>query len=321
MADESKYLIADVGGTNARFAALVGARLAVMDTLRTHDFPSPLAAARAFLAGAGAGFWPTGVAFAVAGPVTGGRAHLTNAAWAFDTAELRDGLGIAAAYLLNDFEALAWSIPDLVAADLHAIGGGGVLSGAPIAVLGPGTGFGMAALVPAREITVVVTEGGHATLAAVDAREEALIGVLRARFGHISIERVLSGAGLVNTYGAIAELDAASVPERDAAAIVSAGLAGDCAVSRAALEQFCAWLGGAAGNAALTLGARGGVYIGGGMVPHFLDFLTASAFRARFEAKGRLSAYLAPISTSVIVHRYPALVGLSRFVRAAHASR
>jgi glucokinase len=162
---------------------------------------------------------------------------------------------------------------------------------------------------------VLVTEAGHATLPSENRREDAIILALRERLQHVSVERVLSGPGLVQLYHAIAEIDGLTVPQRSAAEIVEHALAGDCEASRNTLEAFCAFLGGVAGNAALTLGAVGGVFIAGGIVPRFTDFLRQSAFRERFEAKGRMVSYLARIPTRVIVHRYPAFVGLARLAR------
>jgi glucokinase len=185
-----------------------------------------------------------------------------------------------------------------------------------MAVMGPGTGFGLAALASDGDAEVVlVTEGGHATLPAENRREDAIIQELRARHPHVSIERALSGPGLVELYEAIAAVDHATVPARSGAEIVAHALAGDCGTSRATLEAFCGFLGSVAGNAALTLGALGGLFIAGGIVPRFTEFLRQSAFRARFEAKGRLAPYLARIPTAVIVHQEPAFVGLARLAR------
>jgi len=162
---------------------------------------------------------------------------------------------------------------------------------------------------------VLVTEGGHATLSSENRREDAIILALRERLHHVSVERVLSGPGLVQLYQSIAAIDQLTVPQRSSAEIVQHALAGDCETSRTTLEAFCAFLGSVAGNVALSLGARGGLFIGGGIAPRFTDFLRQSAFRERFEAKGRMSSYLARIPTSVIVHPFPAFVGLARLAR------
>ena len=214
--------------------------------------------------------------------------------------------------MLNDFEALGWSLPALRSEHITTLGAPRAGERGTMAVLGPGSGFGLAAMAFAGDTEVVlVTEGGHATLSSENRREDAIILALRQQFHHVSVERVLSGSGLMQLYHAIARVDGKTVPERDSSEIVAHALADDCKVSREALELFCAFLGSAAGNIALTLGARGGVFIGGGIAPRFTDFLRSSAFRERFEAKGRMSSYLARIPTAVIVHPMPAFLGLA----------
>lgn len=309
-------ILADIGATNARFALLVDERVMAITTYAVADHASPVEAARAFLAGPAAGHQPEAACIAAAGPVVNGRISMVNAAWIVDTAQIRQGLGLSDVYVINDFEAQGWSLPGLGPSDLVAIGRVPPPDGGTMVVMGPGTGFGLAALASddVAEI-VLVTEAGHATLAGENGREDAIIAVLREQVSHVSVERVLSGAGLIELYQAIALVDGMTVPERGSADIVEHALAGDAACS-ATLETFCAILGSVAGNAALTLGARGGVFIAGGIVPRFTDFLRQSAFRERFEAKGRLSSYLAAIPTSVIVHPNPAFIGLARLLRA-----
>jgi glucokinase len=241
---------------------------------------------------------------------------MVNAGWTLSAPLLASALGLTTARVLNDFEALAWALPDLGPSDLVALDDVPRPATGNLAVIGPGTGFGLAALVRGPgDDRPVVTEGGHATLAAEDTREDAVIDCLRAEFGHVSIERVLSGAGLAALYRALAKVENRAVPERDSPAIVARALAGDCAHSGDTLAMFCAFLGSVAGNTALTLGATGGVFIGGGVTPRFRSFLIASSFRSRFEGKGRLQPYLARIPTRLIVHANPAFVGLCRLAR------
>lgn len=317
MTDHST-LVADIGATNARFAILAGGRIAATETYPVAAHATPEAAARQFLAGPGAGHSPVRAAIAAAGVVHQGRVTMTNAAWIVDAARLREGLGLASVEVLNDFEALGWALPGLAADDLFVVGGPRPGPGGTMAVMGPGSGFGLGALArgPQGDL-VLVTEGGHATLPAEDKREDSIIRTLRDRLHHVSVERVLSGPGLVQLYHAVAVTDGLVVRDRDSAGIVAHALAGDCEGSVATLEAFCAFLGGVAGNVALTLGATGGVYIAGGIVPRFTEFLARSAFRERFEAKGRLREYLARIPTAVITHPFPAFVGLGRWL-AAH---
>jgi glucokinase len=313
----SSILLADIGGTNARFAILEHGKLGCFATVPVADFASPEDAARAYLAKEGRGHAPKAAAIAAAGPVVEGKVALTNASWTVDGAALRAALRLRSAAVVNDFAALAWSLPALAASDVRAIGRGSSVAGATAAVLGPGTGFGVAALLREGEReSVLVGEGGHATLAGENRREDALIEALRAVLGHLSVERVLSGDGLGHLYDAVVALDGIAAPKRRAAEIVARALSGDCIASARALELFCAFLGGVAGNLALTFGACGGVYIGGGMVPHFVEYLARSPFRERFEAKGRMRAYLAAVPTRVIVNPHPAFLGLERLLKA-----
>jgi len=310
-----QFLLGDIGGTHARFALSGGDGLGPIDDMLVSGYRSMDDALKAFLARHPAARL-SGVVLGGAGPVDGNRCVMTNSSWVIDGNALRDLFNWPWVQVINDFEALAWSLPDLARPDLRTIGGGAAVVGAPVIVLGPGTGLGVASLIDGpRGLSAIGSEGGHATLAGTSKREDAIIAHLRSRFGHVSAERALSGSGLVNLYEAIAELDGVDAPRRDAADISESGVAGRCPVSRSALELFCTLLGSFAGDAALTFGARGGVYIAGGIVPHFLEFLAASQFRASFEAKGRLSGYVKGVPTHVITHADPAFVGLAFLAR------
>ena len=213
--------------------------------------------------------------------------------------------------LLNDFEAVAWSLPHLPPETLLALGGGQPVAGAPLAALGPGTGLGMAGCIPhATGHLVLSSEGGHATMAGSSPREDAVIACLRQRLGHVSAEHVLSGGGLQNLHEALAHLDNVALPRRRAAEITRAGIEATCPTSRAAIDMFCAMLGTVAGNLALTLGAKGGIFIAGGILRHMPEYLARSQFRARFEDKGRLRDYLEPIPVWLILDEDAAFVGL-----------
>ena len=312
-------LLADIGATNARFALLEGSDVTISETYAVADHASPVDAARAFLAGPAAGHRPDRALIAAAGPVNGGRIALTNASWIVDPDRIARSLNLRDVRVLNDFEALGWSLPALQPKNLVTVGAPLAGERGTMAVLGPGTGFGLAASAHGRqEEVVLVTEGGHATLSSENRREDAIIRSLRQQLHHVSVEEVLSGPGLIRLYHAIARTDGKTVPSRDNSEIIEHALAGDCEVSRETLELFCAFLGSTAGNVALILGARGGIFIAGGIVPRFTDFLQQSAFRERFEAKGRMSAYLRLIPTAVIVHPTPAFIGLAYL--AAHSS-
>jgi glucokinase len=313
-------LLGDIGGTYARFALFQPGRLGAIQALPVADYRHIADAAKAFLSRCPDAARVSDAVLAVAGPVEDGRCVLTNSSWVIDAAELRETFGWAHVRVVNDFEAIAWSLPQLAPSDLFAIGAGKAVPGTPAVVLGPGTGLGLACFMPRADGAIVVpTEGGHATLPATSPREEAVIAHLRARFGHVSAERALSGNGLINLYQAIGSLDGLPTIERSAPEITAAALDGTCPACRQAVDMFCAMLGTFAGDAALTFGARGGAYIAGGIAPRMLDHLANSQFRQRFEAKGRFTAYLAAIPTAVIIHPEPALAGLQWLAKHALA--
>lgn len=309
----SCVLLGDIGGTNARFALVTNGRMGTVETLAVADYPDFDRALAAFLDRHRTGLAVSGAVLAVAGAVEANRSTLTNSGWVVDAARLEERFDLPGVRVVNDFKAVAWSLPHLAPRDLFAVGGGGRVTDAPMVVLGPGTGLGLACLVPRTcGPLALTTEAGHATLPGANAREDAVIAHLRGRFGHVSMERALSGPGLVNLYQSLAAIDHLSVPPRKPSEITDEALRGSCPTSREAVDMFCAMLGTVAGNAALTFDARGGVYIGGGVVPRFSEYLARSQFRARFEAKGRFRAYLAAIPSCVIMHPDPAFIGLQR---------
>jgi glucokinase len=307
-------LLADIGGTNARFALLHDGEIGPVEHLKVTDYATVTDAIAAFLTRHGARDKTSAAIFDFAGPITNNRAALTNSSWKIDAAEIQKIFGFTAVHLLNDFEALAWALPVLAASDLVSLGHQRPVIGAPMLAVGPGTGFGVSCLVSQDAASVaIVTEAGHATLPAASEREARVIDHLRQRFGHVSIERALSGSGLECLYQALAAIDGVQAPNRDAASITHAALDGSCVVSRAALDMFCSLLGAVCGNLALTFGARGGVYVAGGIVPRFVGHLADTEFRTRFESKGRFESYLRDIPIHVIVRPDASFVGLKAF--------
>jgi glucokinase len=312
IASGEAVLLGDVGATNARFAVLFDETLGPIEWIDVVNHPTFDSAVKVFLQSHGRDHRFAHALLAIAGPVKEDRCEFTNCPWTVDSRDLRNQFGFRSVQLVNDFEATALSLPHLAKQDLRSIGGGSAVPGGPMVVLGPGSGLGVAGLVPSGTSHVVVpTEGGHATMSAISSREDAILDALRQRFGHVSAERVLSGSGIENLYEVIATLDSTDAPPRNAAQITVAALKGACPTSREALDMFCAMLGGFAGNVALTCGARSGVYIAGGIAPRIVDFLESSEFRRRFEQKGRLSTYLRDIPTQVILHPAASFVGLT----------
>jgi glucokinase len=309
-------LVGDVGGTNARFALarLVDGRpvLEHHESFPAERHPTFLKGVAAFLEGCATK--PTGGVIAVAGPVTDGEIDLTNSPWRVSEAQLQT-LGLDPIRLINDFEAQAWGAPIVPSDQLASLGGPD--EGDPhaaIAVLGPGTGFGVSALV--RDVhgheMAMPSEGGHACFAPGDAVEDEILRILRRRYGRVSIERLICGPGLLNMHRALAEIDGRESHIDDPAQITTEALENPGSHCGATLARFCAILGAVAGDIALTTGARGGVYVAGGIAPRILSFLKASPFRERFERKGRYQDYMAAIPTRVILHKHAALLGAAR---------
>lgn len=312
-------LLGDVGGTNARWAwqAAPGGELQHYAVYPCAGFASIQAVVEQYLQDQQLPR-PRRVAFGIANPITGDRVQMTNHHWAFSIAELEAALGVERCLVLNDFAAIAAALPALTAADSRRIGGGAGVAGAPLAVLGPGTGLGVAGLVQsdAGRHTAIAGEGGHVSLAAVNAREAAVVACLQQRFGHASAERALSGPGLVNLYDAICQIDALPRQTLQPADVTRQALAGSDAACVEALRLFASFLGSVAGNLALTLGARGGIYIGGGIVQRLGAAFDSLPFRERFEDKGRFRGYLENIPTAVIIAPAPALLGAARALAA-----
>ncbi|MEL7311400.1 MAG: glucokinase [Pseudomonadota bacterium] len=306
---EHRWLIADIGGTNSRLAvwqdtgepggAVHGTRKLTNEAyVEIHDMLG------SFLDGY-EGPSPTAGILAIAGPVVGDEVALLNIDWAFSVNGLRERLGLAQLIVINDFEALAHVVPMLQPNDFIDIGNGVSDSRAPSVLIGPGTGLGVASLIPTGQRYVAVPgEGGHATLAAANDEEASLLSTLRARYGHVSAERVLSGEGLSLLHATMHARDI------EAAEISQLANEGD-PKAIATFEQFFCFLGTVAGNLALTMGAHGGVYLGGGIVPANQDLFLKSKFRERFVDKGRYRDYLDRIPTRLITRDTPALLGLT----------
>jgi glucokinase len=253
---------------------------------------------------------------AVGSPVIGDQVTLTNHVWTFSIEALRRHLRLERLRVINDFAANALAIPRLGARDRTQIGPGSPVSDAPVGLIGPGTGLGVGALIATPSGAVAIPgEGGHVTMAPADANESAVLDLMRKRYDHVSAERLLSGPGLINLYNALCELANVPAAPFTPAQITSPRIWEEDARARQATATFCAMLGTMAGNLALTLGARGGIYIAGGIVPKLGDFFAQSEFRARFEAKGRFRGYLAAIPTFVIARPLPALLGAATLLK------
>ena len=310
-------LLADIGGTNARFGwqAYRGAEIRDVRVLLCAQYANVDVALRAYLQDSGHAA-PAECAIAIATPVLGDQVSMTNHPWQFSIAGLKQQFDLHRLLVLNDFTALALALPALDEHDVRQIGPRNAAApGTAIGLIGPGTGLGVSGLVPdGRGGWVPLQgEGGHVTLPASTPREQAVLARLAAQHGHVSAERAVSGQGLSDLYRALCAIDGAASERMTPDEVTHGALASGDPRSREALNLFCAFLGTVAGNLALTLGARGGIYIGGGIVPRLGSFFDASPFRERFEAKGRFATYLANVPTFIIqAAQSPALLGAAR---------
>ncbi|HKB83923.1 MAG TPA: glucokinase [Burkholderiales bacterium] len=306
-------MVVDIGGTNARFALVPVGSLEPQDetTVRCADFANLEHAAQRYLQDHGNPVVRE-AAFDVAVDPIGDFIKLTNGPWGFSIEQTRRALGLDHLRVVNDFTALALAVPTLRPDELQSVGRGTAVTGMPIAVIGPGTGLGVSGLIPASGRFVPLQgEGGHTAFSPMNEREAAVLHWLRQRYDHVSTERVVSGMGLANLYQALCALDGVRPQPFGPDKITEAALANADAQCAGAVEMFCAILGTAAANLVVTLGARAGCYIGGGIVPRLGDYFARSAFRSRFETKGRFSGYVAAVPTYVILARTPALRGLA----------
>jgi glucokinase len=306
----SRLLVADVGGTNARFA------IADLNTLALADIEEFQCARHSSLVEAMRAYLdrlddpPSEAAIAVAGPVVDERVSLTNSAWSFTKAELCSRTGLDSVLVLNDIQALALSIPSLDGNELHRIGGSEAEPRATKLVLAAGTGMGASTLVwTGAQWLAVPGEGGHISFAANTKRERDLIDLLYSDQPHVPVDRVVSGPGLANLYRGIAKLDGVNAEPLLPNDVLTRGLSRSDSIAEEALELFISWLGRFAGDAALLVGARGGVYIGGGLAPRIVEALSAGPFRRSFEEKGQMRSFLDPIPIYVILAKFAALKG------------
>jgi glucokinase len=320
-------LAGDIGGTKtllALYSPAIGARQPVAEAeFHSASYPGLDAIAREFLSGEKR--TATYACFDVAGPVIGGRAHLTNLPWDLEEAALCQSLGLQRVTLLNDLKAIAYAVPFLEPADLHTVNVGQPEQNGPIAVIAPGTGLGEAFLVWGGSSYIACSsEGGHASFPPTDERHAGLWQHLAKRFGHVSCERVCSGLGIANIYDYLREIDPGAEPAPFAAAlsrapdrtplIAQVGLEDPSGnpLAAATLEIFVSALGDEASNLALKVLATGGVYLAGGIPAHLLPKLTDGRFMRAFVNKGRLSDLLTSMPVNVVTAR-AALLGAALY--------
>ena len=309
-------LVADIGGTNARFAMhdIDSDELKNITVLSVAEYSSFIVALQhAISLLTESGQWksvPAAVCLAVACPVYQDLIRFTNSHWTFSKTELSASLGHIPLDVINDFSAIAYSITALKADEWFQLGGGKARTEKPIAILGPGTGLGMCTLVPVdRGFVVLDGEGGNSDFAPATPQEIAILQELSTRFRHVSIENLLSGKGIINIYQALCKLESTSIVHTTARDISTAAMQGTDDMAVETLSVFCRILGATAGNLAMITGAKGGVYIAGGIPPKIIDFIANSECRSRFEDKGRFTSYVAEIPLRVLLKKQPGLNG------------
>lgn len=314
MSAPASYLVADIGGTNARFAiahgsAESGFRLDEVRRLKNEDFEDMRAAAHAYLESCESER-PKRACVAVAGPVSSEQIRLTNSNWKFRADELASELGLDYLLPVNDFAAQARGAPLTPGKDLAIINPAEPDPTAPAAVLGPGTGLGLGLLIPRRDgIIVVPTEGGHAGFAPRTNEEVAVGQFIADEYGYVSWERLLSGRGLVNIHRALCNMEGETWPGHRPEDITSEAMSDASSMSRRVVDLFCAALGAYAGDVAVMAGARGGIYLGGGILPRIRPLLEKSAFEARFTRRGPMTRYASGIPVSLILSDEAPLLG------------
>lgn len=321
-------LVADVGGTHIRFGIAVGGTASSpvnvhcvrRYSVRAHE---SLAHAAHHYRNATPGV-PASLnraAVAVAGRVEQDRVQLTNSGWSFSARALSESQRFDHLHVINDFEAVGHAVGALRAADLIPIGTQRLqlpLSHGVCAILGVGTGLGVGGVVATGgTFTVLATEGGHASFAPTNERSIELLRWLRRKYGRVSAERVLSGAGLANVYQALCEADGQHVPELSAAEITTRAANGSDGACVEAVGLFCELLGSFAGDLALTLGAWSGVLISGAMLQHFDRELLDRRVRSGFEYKGRFTPAMHSVPLETISHPHVELLGAARLLMAS----
>lgn len=318
-------VVADIGGTNIRFAVTENNKLREIVSYECAIFPSLIAVFRCYLEENKLTGNRINACLAIACPVDDDLISMTNLPWSFSQKALKSSLDLNNLMMINDYTAIAMAIPRLTDEQKVKIGGGEATVNKAISVCGPGTGLGVANLVPINNSWHCLSgEGGHTDFAPVDDTDIQILEYLKAMKHRVSYEQLLSGYGLEQIYQALATISnkekshdkAAELykTELTAKVISTQGINGTCLLCEQALSQFCKILGSFAGNLALITGSLGGVYIAGGIVPRFVDFIRESTFRARFEAKGRMSYLNLKTPTYIITESQPGLIGAAAYL-------
>ena len=314
-------LIADIGGTNARFALSIDDKVVAPGEFAAADFASPLLAAQAYLSSAAATSALDGRSlaygcFAAAGPIIDGAVVFSNSPWQLAQAEAQSALGLKSLFLINDLEAWAGGVGTVAATDKTPVKSGTPVLAAPHLVIGPGTGIGQSLLVPGKDGAPLIfpTEGGHAAFAPETEQEREIAAWLESKHSYVSVERVVSGSAIADLYAAVCAVEGLpkTVTDQSAALIADAAHSNSCAGAVQTFKHYSAILGGAAGNAVLACGALGGLSLVGGVLPKLGPLFDMALFCARFQGRGKMAAYMADVPVDIIAGNHVALAGAAR---------
>ncbi len=317
------FLVSDIGGTNARFSIVTGRdaqgyQMSQTRDLVTGDYETFELCVGAYLETV-EGQVPKRACIAVAGPVAGDEIRFTNVNWVFSVEASRKSLGFDSLLMLNDFAALACSVPHLGEGDTLEILAGEAHANAPKAIVGPGTGLGVAALVHSADRWIPVPgEGGHVAYAAQTPREHQLAERLQSN-GYLCAQHLISGLGLVTLYNTLAEIDGCSDRVTDGGEVSVRAFENDEALALEAMNIFCDGIGTLVGNSVVTYVAKGGVYLGGGILPRMIDFFRQSGFERRMKERGALTGFMDSVPVHLIVHKHPALIGAAAWLEDSSA--
>lgn len=311
-----KALVADVGGTNIRLAIADLETFAISDVLtyQCKDFDNIDGAISQYKNDANVTFEYACIDVATA--VVGDQVSLTNNHWSFSQAELQQQFGLKKLYVINDFTAIAMSVPNIPDSKKVQVGGGQAVPQKPIAIYGAGTGLGVAHLVHSGDKWIALDgEGGHVDFAPIADDEITVLKELQKKYQRVSAEQVLSGLGLVQIYQSLCAAKGVEAKGYEPADVTENALNESDEIAVQTLQLFCRVLGSFGGNLALNLASFGGVYIAGGIVPRFIDYVKNSEFRARFDAKGRFSNLVEQIPVYIVTEEQPGLIGCAAYLK------
>ncbi|MCH8929749.1 MAG: glucokinase [Proteobacteria bacterium] len=310
------YIVADIGGTNVCLGLVTGRNETNADykickiwSQSTEEFDGLESCLDAYIATL-TGQHPTNACIAIAGPITADRVQMTNQNWEFSISGLRKKFGLKRLEVINDFAALAYSTLNVSAHNLTVVHAGTPVADAPRAIIGLGTGLGIAALVPtAAGWQPVPGEGGHIAFAPYNGKTARILELIRYDLEYVCAESLLSGPGLARLHQALAVIEGRATEALSPEQITTRAIAGTDPACRETLDLVCHLLGRTAGDISLIYGARGGVFLGGGILPRVENILLESTFMDGFQSKGVMRDYLVNVPVYLMTGQHPALLG------------